>query len=342
MRRARDRRPARRLWLTAGGVGATLAGVALASPRPAAMAIRLLFEREARRTRAEMERHAPVAGLAETLDVEYGDAGARTRLDVFSPAGADGPLPTVVWIHGGAWISGDKADVRPYVRKLASEGFTTIAMSYPLAPARTYPAALTSLDAALSYVLRHAARLRVDPSRIVLAGDSAGANLASQLATAVTSGCYAERTGVRPALSPGQLRGVVLSCGIYDVSSVPETPGLGGWGFRVALRAYLGHRVGRGSPGGRLLAAHDMSTLGRVTADFPPTWISGGNGDPLTARQSKALASRLEELGVDTTTVFYTDDQTPALPHEYQFHLGLPAAQDAYRSVLAFLRQVVA
>ncbi|GAA1950123.1 alpha/beta hydrolase [Nocardioides panacihumi] len=288
-----------------------------------------------------MARHVPTGGLAETLDIAYGDEGARTRLDVFSPEPADGALPTVVWIHGGAWISGDKVDVRPYVRRLAHEGFTTIAVSYPLAPERTYPASVTSLNAALGHVLEHADELRVDPSRIVVAGDSAGANLTSQLATAVTNRGYAEETGLQPALTPAQLRGVVLNCGIYDVSSVPEAPGLGGWGFRIALWAYLGRRVGRGSPGGQLLAAHEMSTLEQVTADFPATWISGGNGDPLTTRQSKALAARLERLGVDCTAVFYADDVEPALPHEYQFHLDLPAARDAYGSTLSFLRRVL-
>lgn len=305
------------------------------------MLIRALFERDARRTAAEMARHVPVGGLRETLDVAYADGGARTRLDAFSPAQAAGPLPAVVWIHGGAWISGDKADVRPYVRRLALEGFTTVAVSYPLGPECTYPGSLTRVNAALAYVLQHADELRVDPSRIVIAGDSAGANLASQLATAVTNPAYADEIRLQPALTPAQLRGVVLNCGIYDVSEVSEAPGLGGWGFRVALWAYLGHRVGRGSAGARTLAAHEMSTLRHVTADFPAAWISGGNGDPLTARQSKALAARLDGLGVDTVAAFYPDDLEPALPHEYQFHLDLPAARDAYESTLTFLRRVL-
>lgn len=288
-----------------------------------------------------MARHVPADGVRETLDVAYAGEGARTRLDVFSPAHAAGPLPTVVWIHGGAWISGDKADVRPYVRRLALEGFTTIAVSYPLAPERTYPGALTRVNAALAYVVQHADELRVDPSRIAIAGDSAGANLASQLAAAVTNRGYAAEIGLRPALTRAQLRGVVLNCGIYDVTKVSEAPGLGGWGFRIALWAYLGQRVGRNSPGARTLAAHEMSTLRRVTADFPATWISGGNGDPLTTGQSKALAARLHELGVDSVSVFYADDTEPALPHEYQFHLDLPAARDAYESTVAFLTRVL-
>ena len=327
------------MWLTAAAAAAGAVLTSLVSPWPAAMVIRALFERDASRTRVEMARHDPGSAVRETLDIPYGTGGPRTRLDVFSPPDPGGPLPTVVWIHGGAWISGDKADVRPYVRRLASEGFTTIAVSYPLAPERTYPASVRSLNDALAHIVEHATELRVDPSRIVLGGDSAGANLASQLATATTDRRYADDIGLRPALAAGQLRGVVLNCGIYDVRGVPEARGLGGWGFRVALWAYLGRRVGRSS--GQHLADHEMSTLERVTPDFPPAWISGGNGDPLTTKQSKALAARLDELGVESTVLFYPDDLVPALPHEYQFHLDLPAARDAYASTVAFLRRVL-
>ena len=80
-----------------------------------------------------------------------------------------------------------------------------------------------------------------------------------------------------------------------------------------------------------------MSTLDWVTADFPRTWISGGNGDPLTLSQSKPLATKLDGLGVEVETVFYPDDQEPELPHEYQFHLDYEDARTALESTLAFL-----
>ena len=124
----------------------------------------------------------------------------------------------------------------------------------------------------------------------------------------------------------------MLNCGIYDVSGIPDAPGIGGWGFRVALWSYLGSRDWADSAGDR-----QMSTLDVVTADFPATWISGGNADPLTATQSEPLAARLQSLGVDVTTVFYPADHEPALPHEYQFHLDGADAQAALTSTLDFL-----
>jgi acetyl esterase/lipase len=153
----------------------------------------------------------------------------------------------------------------------------------------------------------------------------------------VTNPNYAATVGLEPSLTPKQLRGVILNCGIYDVSEIPNAPGIGGWGFRTALWAYLGEKDWAHTPGGE-----EMSTIDDVTAAFPTTWISGGNADPLTKTQSEPFAARLSELGVDVTTVFYPDDTVPALEHEYQFKLDLDAAQSALASVIQWLGTVTA
>jgi len=336
------RRPGRVIGLALLASGLVVAVVAYVSPWPAALAIRAMFESNAAATVKEMLPHVPASGINETLDVAYatagaGTTGADTTFDAFSPSGSSGALPTVVWIHGGAWISGSKGNVDPYARILADRGYTTIALSYTVAPEAVYPVALNQLNDALGYIVAHAAELRVDPSRIVIAGDSAGAQYTAQLATLVTSPAYATLVGITPSLTPTQLRAVVLNCGIYDVSGIPNAPGIGGWGFRTALWAYLGERNWSHTPGGE-----EMSTLDDVTAAFPETWISGGNADPLTATQSAPFAARLKTLGVPVTTVFYPKDHLPALPHEYQFHLDLADAQAALESTVTFLDRVTA
>ena len=318
-------------------LGLVAALVAVLSPWPAALLIRGVFEKGAADTLAEMEPYAPENGVAATLDVPYADAGPDTTFDVFSPDGGDDALPTVVWIHGGAWISGDKHDVSPYLRTIADRGYTTVALNYTISPETTYPTALGQLNGALAFLVDHADEYRIDPGRLVIAGDSAGAQLTSQLATLVSNPAYSDLVGVEPALDREQLRAVVLNCGIYDVSGIPNAPGIGGWGFRVALWSYIGDRDWSDHPGGV-----EMSTLDFVTADFPQTWISGGNGDPLTPTQSRPLAARLDELGVPVTTVFYADDHEPSLPHEYQFHLDFADARDALESTIAFLDEVTA
>ncbi len=327
----------KRSYLPLGFLGTGIAAVAagVVSPWPISLLIRGLFTIGANLTVKEMRAYEPTSGVNEVLDCSYGNRGADTTFDVFPPADSMGQRPTVVWIHGGGWISGDKTDVNPYARILASHGYTTVTLNYTIAPEAIYPAALNQLTDALGFLIAHAAEYGIDPNRIVLAGDSAGSQFAAQLACMITNPVYADRVGIQPTLTPQQLRAVVLNCGIYDVSGIPDAPGPGPWGFRAALRSYLGQRDWAHTEGGQL-----MSTLHYVTGDFPATWISGGNADPLTASQSRPMASRLAELGVDVTPVFYPDQTDPALPHEYQFHLDLADAQTALTATVTFLDRV--
>lgn len=331
----RRRRRWRRTKITLGillAVAAIIAIIGSITPWPSAMVIRAVFTKGGDDTAAEMDRHVPDTKLTETLDVAYADGGADTTMDVFSPASASGPLPTVVWIHGGAWVSGAKENVDPYLRILAGEGYTTIAVNYTLGPEGVYPLAVTQLNEALAYIDAHAEELGVDPTQIVLAGDSAGGQLASQLATLITNSDYAEIMGLAPALRPDQLVATVLNCGVYDLSALAELNGLVGWGFKSSMWAYSGAKDwAEGSTGAT------MSTIDWVTADFPATYISGGNGDGLTWLQSIPMAKRLDELGVDVTTLFWPAPHEPQLPHEYQFHLDQPDARTALEKTIAFL-----
>jgi acetyl esterase/lipase len=321
--------------LLLAGVGAII--VSWASPWPAVLIMRRLFERQADETAREMAGHIPKGGIAALLNVQYGDGDKNTTMDVFAPIVSRSPLPAVVWIHGGGWISGSRKHVGPYARIIAWNGYVAVALNYTTAPEAIYPTALRELNSALEFLVRHAADYGIDPERIILAGDSAGAQLASQLANLVTNPKFARRMSLTPALSPEQLRGVVLNCGIYDVSGIPKVVGINGWGFRIALWAYLDKKDWSHTSGGI-----QMCSINYATADFPPTWISGGNGDALTTVQSKPFAARLTSLGVPVTSVFFRDRHLPRVPHEYQFHLGLREARAALASTVDFLGRVSA
>jgi acetyl esterase/lipase len=320
-----------------------IAAVLRATPWPAALLIRRVFEKGARETLAEMRPYVPAADFAERRDIHYGDAGFAPTLDVFSlapdPDDPDSgrPRPVVVWIHGGAWISGSKVDVEPYLKLLAADGYVTAALDYTIAPEAVYPVAITQLNRALGYLVEHADEFGIDPARIVLAGDSAGAQLASQLAVLTTNPRYSELVGVVPALDRAQLAGVVLHCGLYDLQAMTGATGIVGWGFKTALWAYTGQRNWSETAAGAT-----MSTIEFVTGDFPPVFVSGGNGDGLTHQQSVPLAERMRAAGVDVTALFWAPDHEPALPHEYQFHLDFDEAREALERTKEFLARVAA
>lgn len=305
-----------------------------ATPWPSALVIRSVFERGGKALVEEMTPYVPDAPLRTRTGVSYKPGAA---FDVFSPEGTTGPLPTVVWIHGGAWISGAQSDVDPYLRILAAEGYTTIGVGYPIAPEATYPTAVRDINEALAYIKAHADELHVDTSRIVLAGDSAGAQLASQMATLTVNPDYANLMGIEPALRKEELAATILHCGVYDLRAMADLSGIPAWGFKTALWAYTGTRDWSST-----YAGSTMSTIDFVTGDLPPTFISGGNGDGLTWIQSVPYSSRLKGAGVPVTELFWPANHEPELPHEYQFHLDHPEAREARDRTLDFLSTHVA
>jgi acetyl esterase/lipase len=236
----------------------------------------------------------------------------------------------VVWVHGGGFFAGSKGQVANYLRILASRGFTTVGVEYSIAPGATYPTPVRQASAALGYLVHNAKRLRVDARRLFLAGDSAGAQIAAQVANAISVPSYAKALGVTPAVSRSQLRGVVLYCGPYE-AGLSKGEGLYGHFVGTSVWAYSGVR----DPEKRRL--NPEFSVGRfVTPAFPPAFISAGNADPLLPH-SRLLAERLAKRGVKVDTLFFPDDQRPPQPHEYQFNLDADAGRIALERSVAFL-----
>jgi acetyl esterase/lipase len=264
------------------------------------------------------------------LDQRYDPRDADALLDVFHPSEIGGALPTIVWIHGGGWLSGNQRQIENYARILASRGYTVVSVNYSLAPRATYPKPVRQIARALGHLTQNAERLRVDASRIFLAGDSAGAQLAAQVANLVCEPSYAARLGIAPPLSPTQLSGVILYCGAYDLKRLDLDGELRSF-LRTVLWSYSGTRAFQCDP-----RFSTFSVLSFVTARFPPTFISSGNRDPITP-QSRALEAALRARGVPVDALFFPDEYRPGLEHEYQFDLDTEAARIALERSLAFL-----
>lgn len=115
---------------------------------------------------------------------------ARHQLDVFSSealadAAASVRRPTVVMVHGGAWVKGSKSSMHGAAADLVRAGYIAIPVNYRLADDAAWPAQREDVQAAIRWVREHAADLHVDTTRIVVLGSSAGGEIA---AAAVTEG----------------------------------------------------------------------------------------------------------------------------------------------------------
>jgi acetyl esterase/lipase len=307
----------------------------LVTPRVAALVVRRAFATAGAETARALARHAP-ADVHELLDERYDEDDVDALLDVFRPAGADGPLPAVVWVHGGAWVGGSKKELAGYFKLIASEGFAVVALGYSLAPENRYPTPVRQAMQALRHVQAHAERLGIDSTRVVLAGDSAGAQISAQVAGIVTDPAYADAVGVPPTLESANLRGVVLACGAYDLALASGTTAAGGRFLKTVLWAYSGRRRFLEDPDFAL-----MSVADHVTPRYPPTFVTAGNADPLEPH-SRVLVERLAAFGVEVDRLFYAPEHQPPLGHEYQFDLDSEAGRIALGRTVAFLRACTA
>ncbi len=126
----------------------------------------------------------------------------------------------VLFVHGGAWVRGDRSQYPAIAGRLAKAGLTVVVPSYRLAPKHPHPAQIEDAAAAAAWTVRHAAEYGGDPSRIFLAGHSAGGHLVSLLATNA-------RWLAPHGLEPASFRGVLSFSGVYDVSLAPNLFGPG-------------------------------------------------------------------------------------------------------------------
>lgn len=279
---------------------------------------------------AALARHVP-PGIESQLDVSYDRDDADGRMDVFSPIHAQPAQATIVWVHGGAFVAGTKSDIRPYLAILAAHGYTVVGIEYSKAPERTYPTPVLQLGKALAYLQSHAAAFHVDPDRFVLAGDSAGAQIAAQAALAISNPSYASAAQLPVPLRLEQLRGVILFSGPYDLTLVPREGRFANLTNKL-LWSYFGRRDFEQSPGYKFFSVVDF-----VTASFPPSLISAGSTDPLLDH-SEHLVKVLQQVGSPTNSLFFPRGGTP-VPHEYQFDLESSAGQEALGLVLKKLSQ---
>jgi len=302
------------------------------TPWPSALLIRYAFTKDAARVSQALERHVPAGGAAR-LNERYDPNDSDAYLDIFYPSKVEDSRPTpltVVWVHGGGWVSGSKDQIANYARILAARGFTVVGVNYTTAPAASYPTPVRQINVALSYLAGNAARLHLDPSGFVLAGDSAGAQIAAQVANIVVVPSYAQAMGIAPSLEPPQLVGVVLYCGAYTLRGINLDGRFGGF-LKTVLWSYSGSKNFMTEQ--RFATA---SVVDYVTAQFPPTYISDGNADPLLP-QSVAFADALASRGVRVERLFFPHDYKPPLLHEYQFDLDTEAGRLALERSTHFL-----
>jgi acetyl esterase/lipase len=174
-----------------------------------------------RRAARQRERHTPATSIGETgctmLDIAYGPH-PRQRLDVYVPQAT--PCPTLVFAHGGSWISEDKRLYTVVGRYLAANGVAAVLVNYRLPPEATCAEELQDIGSALAWTFEKLADWGGRKDQLFVSGHSAGAHLVSVLASN-------DDFQARENLTPRVIRGVVSIAGPYRIGFEVTFSGLG-------------------------------------------------------------------------------------------------------------------
>ncbi|WP_270889009.1 alpha/beta hydrolase [Pedococcus sp. 5OH_020] len=246
----------------------------------------------ARGTNAERRPVAPYrrAGEAKVEDVVIDGPGGALAVRVYRPsAGVTGP--TVLWVHGGAFIMGTLDSSDAVCSQLAVEaGALVVNVDYRLAPEHPYPAGVEDSYAALEWLAQEARALGGSAEQLVVAGSSAGGCIAAAVALRARDQGgprLARQVLVQPVLDH---RGQTPSA-----TSIVESPVFTATSNRIMWRTHLG-----GGPAD----AYASPALAEDVGGLPPAYITAAARDPLRD-EAIAYASRLLQAGVDVELHVY-------------------------------------
>ncbi len=234
-------------------------------------------------------------GARRVADLVYAQVGDRQlKLDLYLPdQPPERPLPVVVWIHGGGWRAGSKANVG-LISWIVPRGYAVASIEYRLSHEAKFPAQIHDCKGAVRWLRAHAREHNLDPQRVAAAGASAGGHLALLLGT--SAGVQELEGDVGGNLQQSsRVQAVVDFYGPTDFLDWLNTPA----GDRIrradsAVALLLG-----GPPQERLDLARLASPVYHVSRDDPPVLMIHGSADPVVpVRQSLRLAERYRELGL--------------------------------------------
>lgn len=304
----------------------------IVDPAPSALLIRRVFEGGLAVKPDGYE--AIESEVRVYTDLTYESTAGRNTFDLFGSKNTQ-KLPTVIWVHGGAFVGGDKHDNYEYAVQLANQGYRVINLNYDLAPEAVYPSPVHQVGEAISYLESHADLFGLDMNNIILAGDSAGAHIISQYMMVQVDSQYAQKLDQSVTLNPSHVKGIALFCGPYDLNgllNMQSSSGILDFFMSRLAWAYMGEKAWMDTT-----YVESLSILNHVTKDFPPTFITDGNQMSFMEDGLK-MQEKLESLHVPVTSVFY-EDVADVLGHEYQFKMDNPYSVHTFEEFVGFLNK---
>ena len=258
------------------------------------------------------------------------DGDPMHTLNLYRPAGAEGPLPGVVDIHGGGWMHGDRELNRGYCMSLAAQGYAVMGMSFRLLPHVGLQEQAQDVFASLRWLEDHGAEYGFDLSRILLTGDSAGGHLAGLTACIQKSPALQALYGVEP-LARG-FTALAIAHGVCDIYRFSFLrPPLDQAVTREYQSMFFGPRWKRSPLYGRASFADTAPGL-----DLPPILVIASEPDRYYP-QSRRLMAFLDRSPLEHETILWRREQGEHLTHVFEVnHWDWPESRETNRRMLDF------
>ncbi|RAK47099.1 lipase [Macrococcus epidermidis] len=275
------------------------------------------------------ERAIEASNVKMLRNVTYSDIAPLSQMDIIMPKNIKkgDKLPLIMWTHGGGFIAGDKRHKNPYLAQIAEKGFIVANINYALAPGNQYPTPILQELAAAKFLKKNDHQLPIDFTQIIIGGDSAGAQIASQFAAMHTNNKLMHDMQQKPVFKANQLKAVVLFGGLYNMQTVRATkfPRI-----ELFMESYTGEKHWEK----QFKPIEQLSTTANITKRYPPTFLTVGDADPFDS-QAHELVKVLKASNVPYAYSFF--DDTHGLRHQYQFHMELKESRLTYRKLMMFL-----
>lgn len=240
-----------------------------------------------RTSRAALAPPTPPVASLEDIQIEVDSGTFSVRVYRGIGTNAEDALPSLLFFHSGGWVSGDLETHDTPCRAIANLAHcAVIAVDYRLAPENPFPAAIEDAQAAYDFLTHNAERLAIDPNRIAVGGDSAGANIATVLALHLRNAKASTQPVMQVLLYPA----TDFEANTASLHENKNGPGLTASSLNWFANHYLPNDADRLDWRASPLRTPDLSGL-------PPTYLATCGFDPLRD-EGEDYGKRLNESGV--------------------------------------------
>lgn len=233
--------------------------------------------------------------------------------NVWTPIGAVGNRPCIIFIHGGGWLSGGYGMYDPLGYRMAQMGYVAAAINYRYSPGgsatneEVWPACFNDCQLAVRWLRANASTYNIDPARFASFGDSAGSHLSLMLLieSAIHAAPAGDTTGTIGALTgySSQVQACVDQFGPTDLPLLYTTSDVNGL---QAVQYLLGGTLSFPPTGGNSAIYTDGSPVSQIASRVGPVYILQGTGDTtVTQANSQELYRTLQQYGSDVTYISY-------------------------------------